>query len=189
MILVTGTGRSGTSTVAKVLHEHGISMGTSFRASNQHDSGCTYEDLECKRINAMFLRHEINYNEYIEKLCVYGKQRGRNGEWGVKHPEICYVIGIYLQVFSPIVIRCNKERENVVEECIACYGFSEKKAGSLYDTRTAMLDSALARMKHLEIDFTGWIEEDEIWRKINDYLGNRENFVNKTDTTKGVCAT
>ena len=172
MILVTGTGRSGTSTVAKVLHEHGISMGNSFAQSDQHDSGYSYEDLECRKLNAMFLRNDMNYMEYLEKLCEYGRKRSAEGKWGVKHPATCYVLGIYLQVFSPIVIRCTRDKEMVVKSCMRCYNFTREKAEKLYDNWTVMLDSVLARMEHLEIDFTERVTEDEIWSKISDYLDN-----------------
>lgn len=176
MILVIGTGRSGTSTVAKILHEHGISMGFSFAVSGQHDSGCTYEDLECKHINKLFLQHNICYDAYIKKLCEYGQRREGNGEWGVKHPAICHVIGIYLQVFDPVVVRCTRDRDGVVESCMRCYGFSEKKAQQLYDVRTVMLDSALKRHEHLEIDFTNRLTEHEIWEKVSDYR-NKEILI------------
>ena len=44
--LVVGTGRSGTSTVARVMHEKlGISMGNEFVPSNEFNEKGYYEDV------------------------------------------------------------------------------------------------------------------------------------------------
>ncbi len=164
MILVIGTGRSGTTAVAKLLHQHGISMGNSFATSSQHDCGCNFEDLECRQINKEFFRKEIRYEEYINKLCEYGRKRQKetNGNWGIKHPAISYVLGIYVQVFDPVIIRCVRNKEAVVKSCMRCYDFSLDQALHLYNNRTVMLDSLLERIEHLEIDFTERLSEEYI---------------------------
>lgn len=172
MILVIGTGRSGTSTVAKILHEHGIKMGNSFVSSREHENGSSYEDTECKRINTDFLQNKMTYDEYIRKLCKYGKSKTE--PWGVKHPAITYVLGVYLQVFDPIIIRCSRKREDVVNSCMRCYGFSREKAEHLYDYRTAILDSVLGRVEHLDIDFTERLSEDDIWDRLGSFIGQSQ---------------
>ncbi len=169
MILVVGTGRSGTSTVAKLLHGHGISMGNSFVTSSEHENGSSFEDTECKRINTDFLKNKMSYDEYIKRLCRYG--RGKTEPWGVKHPAIVYVLGIYLQVFDPVIIRCSRDREGVVESCMRCYGFSRERAEHLYDYRTVILDSVLGRIEHLDIDFTERLSEDDIWNRLGSFIG------------------
>lgn len=185
MILVIGTGRSGTTAVAKLLHENGISMGNSFALSSQHDCGCNFEDLECRKINARFLKNEISYKEYINELCQYGgKRQGEtNGNWGVKHPAITYVLGIYVQVFDPVIIHCTRNKEDVVESCMRCYDFSLDQALRLYNNRTIILKSLLERIEHLEIDFTERLSEEHIWEQIEGYfrgglLTGKDNPVN-----------
>lgn len=172
MILVIGTGRSGTSTVAKLLHEHGISMGNSFNSSTQHEDGCNYEDLECKKINTAFLEGKTSYNVYIRKLCKYGKDRDKqaNGIWGVKHPAITYVLGIYLQVFDPVIINCTRDRDSVVKSVMRCYNWTREESEHLYDYRTIMLETLLSRIEHLAIDFTERLSDDYIWEQIEGYL-------------------
>ncbi len=168
MILVIGTGRSGTSAVAKLLHEHGVSMGTCFVSSAEHESGSTFEDTEIKKINMDFLKNKRTYDDYLNRLCRYGRMK--KGQWGVKHPMITHVLGIYLQVFDPIIIRCTRDREGVVKSCMRCYGFTQKQSENLYDYRTAILDSVLGRVEHLEIDFTERLDEDYIWKKVARFL-------------------
>ena len=172
MILVIGTGRSGTTTVAKLLHEHGISMGNSFATSSQHDCGYNFEDLECKKLNIRFVRNKIGYDEYIKELCKYGRKRQKetNGNWGVKHPMICRVLGIYLQVFDPVIIHCVRNKEAVVKSCMRCYDFSLDQALLLYNNRIVMLDSLLGRIEHLAIDFTERLSEEYIWEQIEGYF-------------------
>ena len=168
MILVVGTGRSGTSAVAKILHENGINMGNAFVSSRDHENGSSYEDTECKRINTDFLLNKMTYDEYIRRLFKYGKSKTE--PWGVKHPAIVYVLGIYLQVFDPVIIRCSREREGVVASCMRCYGFSHQKAEHLYDYRTVVLDSLLRRIEHLDIDFTERLSEDDILEQMAGFL-------------------
>lgn len=172
MILVIGTGRSGTTAVAKLLHQHGISMGNSFATSSQHDCGCNFEDLECKEINLRFIRNKISYDEYIKELCKYGQKRQEetNGNWGVKHPMITRLLGIYLQVFDPVIIHCVRNKEAVVKSCMRCYDFSLDQALLLYNNRMVILDSLLGRIEHLEIDFTERLSDDFIWEQIEGYF-------------------
>ncbi len=49
--IVTGTGRSGTSAVARVLHESGLSMGDHFRTPTQVNSTGFYEELPVCDLN------------------------------------------------------------------------------------------------------------------------------------------
>ena len=44
-IIVTGAGRSGTSAVARVLHESGVSMGTEFAKQSDANPDGFYEDM------------------------------------------------------------------------------------------------------------------------------------------------
>lgn len=169
MILVVGTGRCGTSIVAKLLHEHGINMGSSFRSSSEHENGSTYEDVACEQINRRFFSHETNYDQYLNELCLYGRKRKE--PWGVKHPAISYVLGIYLQVFDPVIIRCLRDERAVIKSCMRCYDFSYKQAERLYRHRTIILDSVLGRVKHLEIDFTERLSENYILKRLGSFIG------------------
>jgi hypothetical protein len=51
VIIVTGTGRSGTSAVARVLHESGINMGRNFAGPGPHNATGYYEDLDVAAVN------------------------------------------------------------------------------------------------------------------------------------------
>ena len=59
-IFVIGTGRSGTSTVARLLHDNfDINMGDNFRPANDDNPSGFYEDLDLKRLNDRMLTSQM----------------------------------------------------------------------------------------------------------------------------------
>ena len=54
-IIVTGPGRSGTSAVARVLHESGLSMGTEFHPPSDYNATGFYEDVHALSVNDQIL--------------------------------------------------------------------------------------------------------------------------------------
>ena len=54
-VIVTGAGRSGTSAVARVLHESGVSMGTEFDEPTEQNRAGFYEDTGMRAINQQIL--------------------------------------------------------------------------------------------------------------------------------------
>ncbi|KKM07848.1 hypothetical protein LCGC14_1729790 [marine sediment metagenome] len=153
-------------------HKNGKAVKSGKQKYRCNDCGYNFEDLECKKLNIRFVRNKIGYDEYIKELCKYGRKRQKetNSNWGVKHPMICRVLGIYLQVFDPVIIHCVRNKEAVVKSCMRCYDFSLDQALLLYNNRIVMLDSLLGRIEHLEIDFTERLSEESIWEQIEGYF-------------------
>ena len=50
-IIVTGTGRSGTSAIARVLHESGVLLGSTFDPPSEQNRAGFYEDIEVRAVN------------------------------------------------------------------------------------------------------------------------------------------
>lgn len=130
MILVLGTGRSGTSAVARVLHQNNIAcMGHSFPVSDLHNPLGYYEDLIVKN---QFLHHLIQDNptRFTQQVTEYhAKQYCNTTVLGFKHPTLCSVERDTLIALNPLAIFwCTRKKEQVIKSLLnrqqARYGFA-----------------------------------------------------------------
>jgi hypothetical protein len=88
--IVTGTGRSGTSFVAHVLHkELGVCMGhiMDTRPSPAHRVG-NYEDAEMRKEHLKLLGRRISPDQWLERFTLI--HRRCKGPCGVKHPDTAF---------------------------------------------------------------------------------------------------
>jgi hypothetical protein len=70
-ILVVGTGRCGTSTVARVLHEQlGVCMGSRFREADANNPRGFYEDLDALEANQRLLAGGSLRDELLIRPCL-----------------------------------------------------------------------------------------------------------------------
>ena len=145
--LVVGTGRSGTSFVARVLHEKlKIFMGNSWaQPPNEHNPKGYYEDAEFSNLNKMFLDQDMPYREWVGKVeKLIEERRKLNKPWGFKDPLLSWVLGLYFPFFDdPKLIRCVRKRELVVDSLQRCYGMSKQEAEKKWFIRELMLDRLL----------------------------------------------
>lgn len=160
--LVVGPGRSGTSTVARVLHELlGVHMGDTFRAPDETNPRGFFEDLWYKDNNEAWISGRLDTGQWrtsFARLLV--SRRSQGAPWGLKDPRTAHVLGLvepFVQ-FSR-VIRCRRPRAQVVESMRRCYGWRESVAGELVDERECALDE-LAPL--LEVDMGAHPSDEDL---------------------------
>lgn len=148
--IVTGVGRTGTSTVARLLHEHyRVPMGCDVTRNN------FYEDMDFVRLNEKVILGHISYFYFLAELEELVKARDKEYlQWGLKDPKTSYLLGTYLSIIKePTIIRCNRDKNLVIDSLIENYGWDKEKAKRIYIDRTIRLDNILDGRDHQVIDF------------------------------------
>jgi len=120
MIIVTGLARSGTSAMAKLLHESGIDMGMTFLAPppNLKDMTIEYEES----IGSLSL---IKENRFPEGYFDFREKTKRTKEWGFKSP-LCMFHLEELQARKAVIVKMERdfsEIEASVNRCIGAVDF------------------------------------------------------------------
>jgi hypothetical protein len=152
--LVIGPGRSGTSFVARVLHERlGVHMGDSFRTDETNPNGF-YEDLWFKENNQALIDgrlSEKDWHKSFQTLLI--DRRSRGVPWGLKDPRIAHVWPMMSPYMSfSRTIRCRRNIEDIVKSCIRCYGWSPETAFREIQTREDKLDELPSPIRNVYID-------------------------------------
>ena len=150
-IIVTGTGRSGTSAVAAVLHESGVSMGTTFDAASKHNARGFYEDLHALEINQRifadvglsdlrlaaglpsretFLAAAETYADEMRRVASMGAQ-------GWKDPRFCFTLEAWMRALDarPKVIVCLRGPEAYLQSVMMVVGLIEREIVEAWWTR------------------------------------------------------
>ena len=158
-IIVVGTGRSGTSFVADVLHNDiGVCMGRQFRQPSKiGNPNGYYEDLAIVRLNRDFLSNYITLGKFIRSLSMFVEKQVSMGiPWGFKDPQISDLIGIYLSSFSdPKIIWCFRDLDAVLNSFIERSGWkaNQDAAKTVIMGRHTYLNRMLSHRDHLKIMF------------------------------------
>lgn len=113
-IIVVGTGRSGTSTVSRILHERmGVCMGHFFRMHTIHDY---YEDLMAHGLNRMLGAGQVTVLDWRLSMA---KAHANCGDWGFKDPYFLYASPKAIEQIQPrLFIRTWRSQEETVESWI-----------------------------------------------------------------------
>ena len=168
--IVIGTGRSGSSTVAGILHNKmGIFMGQEFRKPNEKNPDGFWEDVEFASPNWKFLNGKINYPRWIKEIfAVIAKRESWDAPWGFKDPDATHFLGLYLSFFkNPKIIRCKRNKELVTKSLMRCFKYSMIKAENLWNMKEMILDNVLSGKDYLEIYFNERkISDTEIMKTI-----------------------
>lgn len=167
MIIVTGSGRSNTSTVARLLHDKlGVDMGRGFDAPSEPSPRGSYEDARHRQLH-------IDHNQGLLKpadmqMAVDGlvSQRAREAKsWGFKDPRASYCLPYYLR-YEPLVIWCWRTDRQVVDSLNRHYHTPRDKAAKETEQRLAALERSLSGYRrYWVLDFRDpWPEEHiEAW--------------------------
>jgi len=154
--LVVGTGRSGTSTVAGILHnELNIFMGYKFPPPDFTNIDGFYEDVDFRRVNKDFNFGKIGYPTFEKEVArIVANRLALNKPWGFKEGRMADLLGLYLGFFeNPRVIRCRRKSELVVKSLVRCYGLTEEFAEMFWFKRERTLDNVLSGKDYLTICF------------------------------------
>lgn len=134
--IVTGAGRSGTSAVARILHESGLLLGRDFAPPSEFNPVGFYEELPVCELNqsimaacgtlelqewpapALMVSRSAAYGEQMEKLITATSADG----W--KDPRFCFTLETWLPHFPapPRVVVCLRSPEAFVHSTINSFG-------------------------------------------------------------------
>ncbi len=164
MIIVIGTGRCGTSTIARLLHTKlNIPMGERFRESDDSNINGFYEDLDFRDLNHQVLNNQITNDYFQREIDRYvAKRRVRWGEcFGIKDPRICNLWLNYKR-YNAQYIWCVRKPEMVVRSLIANYGWSGRESRHFVSHRLSCVTQLLEGKDALRIDFSTKRDDSEL---------------------------
>jgi hypothetical protein len=138
-IIVTGPGRSGTSAVARVLHESGLSMGQEFVAPTEYNPLGYYEELPVMLLNdRIIIESGMGRWEYMpsraEILDVAAGHASEMDELasgcstaGWKDPRFCVTLEAWLPHLParPKLVVCLRSPLAGIESALRHYGMSD----------------------------------------------------------------
>jgi len=162
--LVLGTGRSGTSTVARIFHNKlGVFMGHQFPPTNETNPDGFWEDMDFYRANKSFVMGQISFPVWRKKVwTTILMRRALNKPWGFKESRMGHLIGLYVGFFdNPRIVWCQREKDLVIASLQRCYGHDKKRAYALWRTREKTIDRILRNTDHLVIYFNKKRKSDE----------------------------
>jgi len=166
MIIVLGPGRCGSSTVARLLHNLGISMGKRFREPDSSNPQGFYEDLDILELNDMLLTGQCTINYFQKKL-----DKFINKSEGVKDPRICHLFKYYRK-YPARYILCTRRPQLIIKSMMANYGWSEEESKQLLMVRLNGIDRLLEGRDALRIDFSSKRTDSELTNLLTRELNN-----------------
>lgn len=175
-VLVLGTGRSGTSVVARVLHERlGVSMGERLPGPSGANPRGAYEDLAFREIHIDHLAGRLSrqvLEARIEELIA-----AREPPWGLKDPRLCHLLDVYLpRLPDAELVVCDRQIDACARSAARVTTASREEALGEMQTRKRKLDRAMNGRGHLKLDMNARREEDELERTLTAYLGRRSTL-------------
>jgi len=152
-IIVTGTGRSGTSMVAGILRQLGIHMGYTMVPYNISNPKGHFEDIEFHYLNALFLKQACTEDAWYSEVIPLIKRRMAEGRpWGWKTPSTTDLIAYYTQLLPEahyLVVRRNTK--DIRESCIKAYDWDAQFTIKHIGERLARMDKWLPRVKNKHV--------------------------------------
>jgi hypothetical protein len=140
-LIVTGPGRSGTSAVARVLHESGLRMGDNLAAASEFNQAGFYEEVPVVELNDQILADcaldapgawatretvlsaALPYRQQMAEIVAASTAEG----W--KDPRLCVTLEAWLPHLParPDVIVCLRSPEAFVNSVISIFGLSPRE--------------------------------------------------------------
>jgi hypothetical protein len=128
-VLVVSNGRTGSSTIPRLLHEVcRVDMGSVFPPPNAANPKGYYEDQDFRGINtALAESRDLNpyHWEFINKAFIAARM-GRGTSWGLKDPWLCFFIGIWIDLLDakygvrPVIIRPRRKLHLICSSLYEC---------------------------------------------------------------------
>ncbi len=146
LVIVTGAGRSGTSAVARVLHESGVSMGSEMGEASESNPEGYYEDLDVLWLNERLMaelgmsgvwrRNRGRWSWRSTVLAVARRYRDEMAELvskaggGWKGPHFAITLEAWLPVLPapPKIVVCLRSPRAYADSTIRIYGFVGRDA-------------------------------------------------------------
>ncbi len=138
-IIVTGPGRSGTSAVARVLHESGLSMGREFAAPTEFNPLGYYEELPVMLLNDCIIMESgmgrwgymPSRADILDVAAAHAAEMddlaSAPSTAGWKDPRFCITLEAWLPRLptKPKLVVCLRSPLAGIESALRHYGFSE----------------------------------------------------------------
>lgn len=143
-IIVVGTGRCGTSTVARLLIELGVDMGSGFHADPSNPDGF-YEDRYIRSLNQSRLAGRTTHEDWSQAILRVAEIHfTRPGRWGWKDPRTAEFMENIVALFPcATYIRCHRNRPDTLASFLKWYSWDESQAGAVIDRRVRNMDKHL----------------------------------------------
>ena len=158
IILVTGSGRSGTSLVMHLINKAGIRLSEQLTKPSKFNPDGAFEDVRILKAQRRLLKGltegyyrlrpsnwgagEINHREYdeIRDIVKENLEEARGLKWGVKAPYASQLMPLWHQIASELncalkVVFCTRRAESVVTSLVMHYGYSLERAEAVYFNR------------------------------------------------------
>ena len=175
-VIVCGIARSGTSAVARVLHENmGINMAQEFKPPDWRCPDGHYECAWIKSINDSFLAGNVSFPQWQENFVNYIKMRMSYQEpWGFKDPKVAFplILGWLMGTFPAEsgvkFVRPYRDLELVIKSNMRCWGMTESLSRSSATEFNRAVNNVLGRVDHIRIDMTERLSDEEIKQQLID---------------------
>lgn len=168
-----GTGRSGTTTVARLLHEHlGVNMGARFvtvRATNEH----CYEDEGFYSLEMDLLSSGITFPTWQRQILTRVREKEAVGDpWGFKSPTLSTTLPLWLPYFKeqPSIIWADRAHDATTASFIKCWGMSQVEATNEWKWRQQHLRTYLHYIPHLKLNFDTQRTDEELLEELEKYI-------------------
>jgi hypothetical protein len=138
-IIVTGTGRSGTSCVAGALHYLGVDMGPPFIPPNHRNPHGYFESVHTIEAGKLLEAGRIAASGYAERIM----RRAGPKPWGFKDPRVAGLLAsLSVALAGALWIVCERNRDDTIRSLMKTY--DEPQARELFDRRQACINVLLA---------------------------------------------
>lgn len=188
-IIVTGLGRSGTSAVARVLHESGISMGSHFREPTEENRTGFYEELPVCDLNDEMMAEcgMAGLGRYPLRSTVlavarrYGDRMralAQTDAKGWKDPRFSVMLEPWLPHLPgpPKLIICLRSSEAFLHSVMQIFGLIDRDLAERWWARE--LHRLLDVIRDYEIDAT-CVEYDELIKNPEETVAQLSEFTGK----------
>lgn len=178
MRLVLGTGRSGTSTIARLLRDNlYTNMGKYFRDPDQLNPQGYFEDLEFRNINIALLRGDKGQQEKLHQLITQKNKCPLAGQsklaWGIKDPRIPQLWEYYQQYIDDDtkIIVATRDFEQIIKSMMHCYNWTRQDSINLMLARLYGINQLINNRTVLTIDFSIKRNDEELIDVLSNFLG------------------
>lgn len=174
MILVLGTGRCGTSEVARILHEDlGVHMGHAFHIGDQFNPKGYYEDREAQALHLSFYMMNLDRSNYKMPWELWRERfnqflQSKVEPWGLKDVGMvdCPKLTEEYLKLNPKIILTTRNKKDTVDSFMRMKGIDKQEATSIVNKRLKKNKQLLKGKEYLEID----CYEENKEEKIRQYL-------------------
>jgi hypothetical protein len=157
-VIVVGPGRCGTSTVARWLHENGVTMGERFRQDRNRGVEPGYwEDLDFHELNKLYAHKELTTYQFKAKLeLLIQRRKTALKPWGFKDPMIAEegLLRYYAQYFpNALWVRCHRNHADIERSWRESFGAGNGYIQRVVEQREANLTARLSEGNVLDVSF------------------------------------